>query len=55
MKKYIKVEWSELLDWMSDEYGDDAILVWNDDGTYIFVSEELYNRVKCVKETTTQQ
>lgn len=42
MKKYIKVEWSELLDWMSDEYGNDAILVWNDDGTYIFVSEELY-------------
>ena len=40
--KYIKVEWPELMEWMSDEHNNQTVFAWNDDATFIFVPEELY-------------
>lgn len=46
MEKYVRVSYPESQEWLADEYEDDVILAWNDDVTYVFVPEELYNRVK---------
>lgn len=42
MKKYILVFWPESQIW---EYVEGTIVAWDEDNTYVFVPEELYNRV----------
>lgn len=46
MEKYIRVSWPESQEWCSEEYEGQVIVAWDEDNTYVFVPEELYNRVK---------
>ena len=42
MDKYIRVDWPESQIWADVE---GAIVAWDEDTTYVFVPEELYNQV----------
>lgn len=43
MERYIRVDWPESQEWEEIE---GTIVAWDEDNTYVFVPEELYNRVK---------
>ena len=49
MEKYVKVEWPESQKWEEIE---GTIVAWDEDNTYVFVPEELYNQVTAVQEPT---
>lgn len=42
MERYIRVEWPESQEWVDVE---GTIVAWDEDNTYVFVPEELYNQV----------
>lgn len=42
MEKYIRVYWPESQKW---EGVDGVIVAWDEDDTFVFVPEELYNRL----------
>lgn len=50
MEKYIRVDWPESQDWMSEEYEDEV--EYGEEIGVVFVPEELYNQVTAVEEPT---
>lgn len=49
MEKYVRVDWPESQEWVDVE---GTIVAWDEDYTYVFVPEELYNRVTEREEPT---